>query len=107
MKALAIIALLLGLGAIGASTFAKVETYPNYEYMRGELEIRGPSTIHDVPLLEEYKSTIDLMHIIAWAGGGLAIVLAGVAYRKRKGPLPLVAIGAAVVGVGLSFLSMT
>jgi hypothetical protein len=107
MKALAIVALLLGLGAIGASTFAKVETYPNYEYMKGELESGPPATPYDVPLLEEYKSTIDLMHYIAWGAGGLALVLGIVAYTKRKGPLPLVAAAAGAVGVGLSFLTMT
>ncbi len=107
MKALAIVALLLGLVAIGASLFAKVETLPNYEYMKGELESGPPSTPYDVPLLEEYKSTIDLMHFIAWGAGGLALVLGGVAYSKRKGVLPLVAAAAGGAGVALSFLSMT
>ena len=107
MKALAIVALLLGLGAVGASGFAKVETYPNYQYLKHELATRGPSPPHDVPLLEEYKSTIELMHYIAWGAGAAALVLGGLAYRQRKARLPLIAIGAAVIGIGLSFLTMT
>ena len=75
--------------------------------MKHELATRGPSTPHDVPLLADYKSTLDQMHYIAWGAGAAALVLGVLAYRQRKARLPLVAIGAAVVGIGLSFITLT
>jgi hypothetical protein len=107
MKALVIVAMLLGLGALAASIFAKVETHGNYEYMKHELETRGPATEFDVPLLAEYKSTLDKLHYAAWAAGGLAVVLGALALRKssNKG-LPAAAILLGLAGAGLSFLSM-
>lgn len=107
MKALVIVAMLLGLGALAASIFAKVETHGNYTYMKSELETRGPATQYDVPLLEEYKSTLDKLHYAAWAAGGLALLLGAIAMKKSasKG-LPIAAIALGAAGIGLSFLSM-
>lgn len=105
MKALAIIALLLGIGAIGASVFAKVETHGNYTYMAETLAKDGPRTKYDVPLLEEYASTLKRMHMIAWAAGGLALLLGAVVFSKRRGVLPVLGIVAGVLGAGLSVLS--
>lgn len=107
MKALVIVAMLLGLGALAASIFAKVETHGNYEYMKNEIETRGPATQHDIPLLEEYKSTLDKLHYAAWAAGGLAVILGALALKKsgNKG-LPAAAILLGLAGAGLSFLSM-
>ena len=107
MKALTIIAIVLGLGAVGASVFAKVETHGNYQYMKNEVETRGPATPHDIPLLEEYAKTLDTLHYAAWAAGGLALVLGVLALRKsaNKG-LPAAAILLGLAGAGLSFLSM-
>lgn len=105
MKALAIIALLLGLGAVGASVFAKVETHGNYKYMAETLAKEGPATKYDVPLLAEYASTLKRMHLIAWAAGGLALVLGAVAFSKRRGALPVLGIVTGVAGAALSVLS--
>jgi hypothetical protein len=107
MKALLIAAFVLGLGALGASIFAKVETHGNYEYMKHEIETRGPATQYDIPLLEDYKATLDKLHYAAWAAGGLAVVLGALALRKssNKG-LPAAAILLGLAGAGLSFLSM-
>ena len=107
MKALVIVALLLGLGAVAASVFAKVETHGNYEYMKNELDTRGPATQYDVPLLAEYKSTLDKLHYAAWAAGGLAVLLGALAVRKSPSKaLPAAAILLGLAGAGLSFLSM-
>ena len=107
MKALVIVALLLGLGAVAASVFAKVETHGNYEYMKNELGTRGEQTQYDVPLLAEYKSTLDKLHYIAWAAGGLAVLLGALAVRKSPNKaLPATAILLGLAGAGLSFLSM-
>jgi ABC-type uncharacterized transport system YnjBCD permease subunit len=110
MKVLAIIALLLGVAAIGASTFAKVETHGNYEYMKETIERDGPATAYDLPLLEEYASTLKTMHLVAWAAGALALVLGLIALSKRKiSPVPVALPAAAMVagllGIGLSLLS--
>ena len=107
MKALVIVALLLGLGAVAASVFAKVETHGNYEYMKNELDTRGPATEFDVPLLAEYKGTLDKLHYAAWAAGGLAVLLGAIAVRKSQNKaLPAAAILLGLAGAGLSFLSM-
>lgn len=107
MKALAIVALVLGLGAIGASVYAKVETHPNYTSLSAELKEHGPSTKFDVPLLEDYKKTLDQLHYAAWGAGGLALVLGGVALAKKKGALPAIAMASGAIGAGLSFISNT
>jgi len=107
MKALVIVAILLGLGALAASIFAKAETHGNYTYMKNEIETRGPATQFDIPLLAEYKGTLDKLHYTAWAAGGLAVVLGALALKKsaNKG-LPAAAILLGLAGAGLSFLSM-
>lgn len=107
MKALLIAAFVLGLAALGASIFAKVETHGNYEYMKHEIETHGPATEYDIPLLAEYKSTLDKLHYAAWAAGGLAVVLGALALKKssNKG-VPAAAILLGLAGAGLSFLSM-
>jgi hypothetical protein len=107
MKALVIVALVLGLGAVAASVYAKVETHGNYEYMKTEIETRGPATQFDIPLRDEYKATLDKLHYAAWAAGGLALVLGALALRKsQKKGLPAAAILLGLAGAGLSFLSM-
>ncbi len=107
MKALAIIALVLGLGAVGAAGYAKVETFGNYQSLDKELKDHGPSTKYDVPLLQEYKDTLAHLHMIAWGAGALALVLGGVAMAKAKakGGLPIAAIVLGVVGIGATVLS--
>jgi hypothetical protein len=110
MKVLAIVALLLGLAAAGASIFAKVETHGNYVYMKETIEKEGPKTAYDRPLLEEYSSTLKTMHLVAWAAGGLALVLGLIALAKRKSSpipvaLPSAALVAGLVGIGVSLLS--
>ncbi len=107
MKALIIASFVLGLGALGASIYAKVETHGNYEYMKNEIETRGPATQYDIPLRDEYKATLDKLHYAAWAAGGLAVILGALALRKssNKG-VPAAAILLGLAGAGLSFLSM-
>src|SRR5688572_17561511 len=104
MKALTIIAILLGMGALGASIFAKVETHPNYEYMSSEIANRGPATPHDIPLRDDLKKQLDMLHYGAWAAGGLALVLGALAVAKSQSKgLPLAAVLFGLAGVGLSF----
>ncbi len=110
MKALTFLAVLLGLGAIGASVFAKVETYGNFQYMANELATNGPRTEFDVPLLAEYAQTLTRLHLVAWIAGGLALILGVLAYTKTreariKTPLPILAILLGLAGAGLAILS--
>lgn len=101
---------MLGLGSIGASVFAKVETHGNYVSLKETLDKDGPSTAYDKPLLEEYTSTLKRMHLIAWIAGALAIVVGLLALQKQKaarvrGPLPVAAMVFGAAGAGLSVLS--
>jgi hypothetical protein len=43
--------------------------------------------------------------MIAWAAGGLALILGGVAFSKQRGVLPVLGIITGVAGAGLSVLS--
>lgn len=110
MKALTILALLVALGGVGASLFAKVETYPNYQSLSQQLAAEGPSTQYDVPLLADYAGTIKLMHYIAFGAAALSLVLGLLAHKKtREGkirtPLPMMAIVIGLIGAGLTVLS--
>jgi hypothetical protein len=107
MKPLIIAAFVLGLAALGASIFAKVETHPNYESLKHSIDTSGPATAYDIPLLEEYKGTLDKLHYAAWGAGALAVVLGALAMRQatNKG-VPAAAILLGLAGAGLSFLSM-
>jgi len=108
MKILAIVAILLGLGATGASVFAKVETHGNYKYMKGEVDAGRIQTKYDVPLVNEYKATLDKLHLIAWIAGGLALVLGAIALAKSQSKvLPAIGTVLGVAGLLLSFLSPT
>ena len=114
MKALAIIALIFGLGAVGASVFAKVEVYGNYEYTASVVKEGGSggrlAALEDM-LLADYIKTLKLMHMLAWGAGGLAILMGAIAFAKQRvagrgqGTLPILAIVVGLVGVGLSVLS--
>jgi len=114
MRALAIIGLILGLGAIGASVFAKVETYPNYKYT-AEAVAAGDSgeKIRQIEMigLADYVSTLKLMHMAAWGAGALALIMGAIAFAKQRvagreqGTLPVLAIVAGLAGAGLSVLS--
>ena len=107
MKVLAIVALLLALGSVAASVFAKVETHGNYEYMKHAIETEGPRTKYDLPLLEDYKSTLNNLHYAAWAAGGLALVLGAVVLARKGGKvIPGLACLLGAVGAGLAFASM-
>ena len=109
MKVLAVVAIILGLAAVGASVFAKVETHGNYQYMKGEVDAGRIQTKYDVPLVNEYKATLDKLHLLAWIAGGLALLLGVVALVKSQGgkALPAVAIVLGLAGVALSFISPT
>ena len=107
MKALSIVAIVLGLAALGASIFAKVEIHGNYKSLGEQIATEGPATAYDIPLLEEYKERLDLMHYIAWGAGGLALILGALAAAKsQKKGLPVVGIILGLAGAGLAFLSM-
>jgi hypothetical protein len=105
MKALAIVALILALGSIGASVYAKVETHGNYKYMKETIETKGPQTQFDQPLLDSYTDTLKQLHLAAWGAGALAIILGAIAVSKRKGPIPMSAIVLGVAGAALTVLS--
>ena len=114
MKALSIIGLILGLGAIAASVFAKVEVFGNYQYTAGVVSEGGSGgrlASLEAAMLADYIKTLKLMHMIAWGAGGVAILMGGIAFAKQRvagrgqGTLPILAIVAGLAGVGLSVLS--
>ena len=106
MKVLAIVAILVGLAATAASVFAKVETHGNYEYMNAKVEAGEIETKYDVPLRDEYKSTLEKLHLVAWIAGGLALLLGAAALAKSSNKvLPIIAIVLGAAGVAASFLS--
>lgn len=114
MKALSIIGLILGLGAIAASVFAKVEVYGNYQYAASVVNEGGGGGrmgMLDALLLADYIKTLKLMHMIAWGAGGVAVIMGAIAFAKQRvagreqGTLPILAIVAGLAGAGLSVLS--
>ncbi|HEY5937906.1 MAG TPA: hypothetical protein VIU61_24825 [Kofleriaceae bacterium] len=87
MKALAIIGIILGLAAGGASTFAKVEVWPNYQYASSVVNEGGGGGrmgALDAMLLADYVKTLKLMHMLAWGLGGLAIIFGLIAFMKNR-----------------------
>lgn len=111
MKALAIIALLFGLGAVGASVYAFVETKPNYDYNKKEAEesAGGTDRISELNQLvfDDYNKALGREVVGAWGGGFLALVLGGIATRSRPGrALGIIAIIVGLAGAGLAFAVM-
>jgi hypothetical protein len=113
MKALSIIGLILGLGAIAASVFAKVEVYGNYQYAASTVNEGSGGRLGalEALLLADYIKTLKLMHMVAWGAGGVAVIMGAIAFMKQRvagrgqGTLPILAIVAGLAGAGLSVLS--
>lgn len=107
MKAMGILALLLGLGATGSSVFAKVETWDNFKAMF-ERAKTGDIHLSEMALIQDYASTLDTLHMVSWGTGALALILGIVAMAKTKKTNLVPGIGAllGVAGAALTFLTM-
>jgi len=108
MKGIGIFSLLLGLAAVGLSVFAKVETWGNFTALVDDIKAGEATSPLEMTLVTDYASTLDTLHIAAWACGGLALVLGIVAMAKTKKTNLVPGFGAllGVAGVALSFLTM-
>jgi hypothetical protein len=104
MKVLGWIALVLGLAAVAAGIYSKVETYPNLQYAEG-LVAEGSADVLDVRLASSYRAAIDQQHLVSWAAGGLAFILGLVAFAKSRSKVALVATVLGIGGAALTILS--
>lgn len=103
MKALGVIAILLGLAAIGCNVYAVVETLPNYEYINGVINGSGPSTAFDIPLRESYRDALKLMAYAAFGCGILAALTGAASGIKGKFKPAWVGVALGLVGVVWQF----
>lgn len=106
MKGVAIAALLLALGSVGAAGYGFVETKPNYDSFKADFEKHGPRTPYDAPLLEEYHVTLGRLCVAAWGAALLAIVFGVVAMKKRAKGMGIAAIVIALAGAGVAIAMM-
>ena len=107
MKALGIFSILLGLAACAASLFAKFETWGNFKYMSGEVAA-GRTNLLETTLVADYADTLNKLHYVAWACGGLALIFGIIVMAKRRGTNLIPGIGAllGVAGAALTFLTL-
>jgi hypothetical protein len=107
MKALGIFSILLGLAACVASLFAKFETWGNFKAMSESIG-RGETNLLETRLVADYADTLNKLHYVAWACGGLALILGVVVMAKRRGTNLIPGLGAllGVAGAALTFLTL-
>lgn len=107
MKALGILSIFLGLGAIAASLFAKFETWGNFKAMSDSVR-SGETNLLETRLVADYADTLSKLHYVAWACGGLALILGIVVMAKRRGTNLVPGLGAllGVAGAALTFLTL-
>jgi hypothetical protein len=100
MKGIAIVALLFGLAAAGASGYGMVETKPNLDATQARVDegsSEGTLAQLEQDSLRDYKQTLGRLVVGAWGAGLLALILGIVAMRKgAKG------LGAVAVIIGLA-----
>lgn len=107
MKAWGFFSLLLGLASIAVSVFAKVETWGNFKSLASAVKA-GETNLLEMRLVTEYADTLSKLHYVAWATGGLALIIGVVAMAKRRGTNLVPALGAlfGVAGAALTFMTM-
>lgn len=98
MKPLSIIALVLGVAAMGVGVYHLVETYPNVKAFaadadKGRLYWRLWRSYVDAGFLQIYAM---------WALGGLGLILGGVSAAKAKEKFRIIAIA----GLALSVIAL-
>lgn len=107
MKAWGFFSLLLGLASIAVSVFAKVETWGNLKALAEGVK-RGETNLLEMRLVADYHDTLSKLHYVAWATGGLALIIGVVVMAKRRGTNLVPGVGAlfGVAGAALTFLTM-
>src|SRR5687768_13809117 len=103
MKALAIMALVFGIGAAGSVGYAMVETKGNYDSTTEEIKKtagKSPKLIQvEQASWDDYHKTMGRLVAGAFAGGALALILGGIAAAKEKRVRTLAIVGI-VIGLG-------
>ncbi len=120
MKILAIIAIVLGTGAVGTAVYSMAETHPNYKSARGRYllgsagsyrsgygghrnRLRSRMAALNNALYSSYESALKSQIILGpWAAGGLALILGVIAGIKKR-RLGFVGAGLGALAVVLSF----
>ena len=93
MKAWGFFSLLLGLASIAVSVFAKVETWSNFKSLATAVK-SGETNLLEMRLVADYADTLSKLHYVAWATGGLALIIGVVVMAKRRGTNLVPALGA-------------
>ena len=111
MRGLGMLSLLLGLAAVGASVFAKVETWGNFkaaaERVAGQVRA-GELGGLELRIVADYSETLTRLHLAAWICGGLAVLLGVVGMARGRGTNLVPGLGAVLGAAGavLTFLTM-
>jgi hypothetical protein len=104
MKALALIALGLGLAALAAGVYARMETYGHVQYFSALID-KGSADVLDERMLHSYRTALDREHLVSWAAGGLALILGVVVRVRDKNTIAVVAAVLGAAGALLTLLS--
>ena len=115
MKPIAIIALVLGLGAAGVAGYHVVETWPNVKSAEQRVERARQDRYRYVghgPTLDErlwmsYRTAAFNQVYAIWALGGLGLILGGIAGFKVRGTFRILGIVAITSSIGALITSLT